>query len=516
MIMAKKSCYIFLFLTFVLCVSLSFSVGAEDQGKYGGTLVVGIADGPPTLDWQWSRANSVRHTSKYIWEGFVVFDANDEIQPMLAKKWELSEDGLVWTFYLREGILFHNGKEMTSEDAVVSARRWVEIGPFRGVLGNINSINAIDKYTVEFKLDDKLGSLPILMAMRSGHCIVMPKEVCEGVPAGKITEYIGTGPYKFVWWKLDQEIKLEKFKDYKPLDSEPSGYAGKKNAYLDEIIVKFIPETSTLLAGLETGELDIIEPILPMSVDRLSGNKEIVLQRYPKWSVSTVFNTKAGFQDPKLRQAAVMALDMEEIMLTIGKKPENIELASSSFRKNSIWYTGQREKYYNQKNIEGAKKLMQEAGYNGEELTILTTKHYPWAFDMAISIVDQLTKIGFNFKMDVVDWPTLVSKRAKPEGWDVFTTAGSPSPDPVMMAQNFMGNYPGWFTSPEIVEQMNILTQESNFEKRFSAWSKVESLLGDNPFSIKPGYTFEFRGYRSNIKGLPEFNEGIFWNVYKE
>ena len=516
MIMAKKSCYIFLFLTFILCLSLSFSVGAEDQGKYGGTLIVGVADAPPTLDWQWTTANATRHISKYIWEGFVVFDANDEIQPMLAKKWEVSEDGLTWTFYLREGVLFHNGKEITSEDAVASARRWVEICPFKLVLGSIKSIDAVDKYTVEFKLDEKLGALPALMAMRSGQCIIMPKEVCEGVPGGKITEYIGTGPYKFVEWKLDQEIKLEKFNDYKPLDTEPSGYAGKKNAYVDEIIVKFIPETSTLLAGLETGEFDIIEPIQPMEVDRLKGNKDINLQRYPKWSLYTTFNTKGIFQSQKLRQAAVMALDMEEIMLSVGKKQENIELVSSAFLKSSIWYTGQLEKYYNQKNTEGAKKLMQEAGYKGEEIILLTTKHYPWAFDMAISLVDQLSKIGFNIKMDVVDWPTLVSRRAEFEGWDMYTSANSPTPDPVMRSQDYMGKQPGWYTSPEIVEQMQIIAQEDNFEKRFNAWAKVEDLIGQNPNYIDPGYLFEYRGFRSNIKGLPEFNEGIFWNVYKE
>jgi len=102
-----------------------------------------------------------------------------------------------------------------------------------------------------------------------------------------------------------------------------------------------------------------------------------------------------------------MALDMEEIMLAVGKTQHNMELNPSRFRSNSIWYTGQLEKCYNQKDIEGAKKLMQEAGYNGEEIIILTTKHYPWAFDMAIAIVDQLPQIGFNFKIDVVDWPTL-------------------------------------------------------------------------------------------------------------
>ena len=513
----RKRYLIILVSIVVLFLSVGPSLGAEQQERYGGTLKVGVSVGPPTLDWHFTTADSSRNITRYIWEGLVVYDANDKIQPMLAKEWKVSEDGLTWTFYLREGVLFHNGKEMTAEDAAASFRRWVEICPYRGALKRINSINAVDKYTVEIKVDEMFGALPAVMAMRSGALVIMPKEVCEGVAGGRLEEYIGTGPYQFEEWRLDQYIKLVKFDEYhNQIDSEPSGYAGKKNAYLDEIIIYFIPESSTLLAGLETGEFDIIEPIQPMETDRLRGYEEIALQRYPKWSLATYFNTKGFFQSQKLRQAAVMALDMEEVMLSAGKKHENIELVPGYYHKNSIWYTGQSEKYYNAKDTEGAKKLMVEAGYDGEELVMLTTTHYPWAFDMAISIVDQLSKIGFNFKMDVVDWPTLVSRRVKHEGWDVFTSANSPIQDPIKLAGNYDGSYAGWYASPEIMEVMKIIIEEADFENRISAWEKIEDLAGQDPNIINPGFLFEFRGFRSNIKGLPEFDEGIFWNVYKE
>jgi len=514
----KKRFLIILALISLLLLAFNLTSSAQ-QPRYGGTLNVGVADNPPTLDWPFTTANATRHVSKYIWEGLVVFDANDQLKPMLAKDWEVSEDKLTWTFHLLEGVYFHNGKEMTSEDAAASLRRWVEISPYKGSLTVVKSVNEIDKYTFEIKLEEKMGSLAALMAMRSGHAVVMPKEVCEGVAGGKLEQYIGTGPYKFGEWKLDQYIKLLRFDDYHNAYAgvEPNGYAGEKNAYLDEIIVNIVPETSTLLAGLETGEFDIIEPIQPMEVPRLEEIKEIKLQRYPKWSLTTFFNTKVGFfQDIRLRQAAQMALDMEEIMLSVGKKPENIELVSSMFREDSAWYTGALEKYYNLKDTEGAKKLMAEAGYKGEELIMMTTKHYPWAFDMAIAIVDQLSKIGFNFKMEVVDWPTLVARRDEPVGWDLFTTATGPVTDPVMMNQWFTGSYPGWYVNPGITKQMEIISQEDIFEKRFEALAKLEDLLGENPNAIRPGFTFEYRGYRSNIKGLPEFVEGIFSNVYKE
>ena len=87
------TCFLILIL---LSLLFSQTVSADQQGQYGGTLNVGVADNPPTLDWHFTTANATRHVSKYIWEGLVVFDANDQIQPMLAK--DASEDGLTWTF----------------------------------------------------------------------------------------------------------------------------------------------------------------------------------------------------------------------------------------------------------------------------------------------------------------------------------------------------------------------------------------------------------------------------------
>jgi len=519
MLTLKRIFYLLLVSVILLSFSFTVALGTEQEDRFGGTLQVGVVAAPTTLDWQSSTASSVRMVSKYIWEGFIVFDANDTLQPMLAKEWKISEDGLTWTFHLLEGVLFHNGKEMTSEDAVASLKRWVEICPFKKMLTAVSGVNIIDKYTIEIKCTEKLGALPALMAQRSGHCIIMPKEFSEGVAIGKLEEYIGTGPYKFDKWQLDQYIKLVKFDDYHHAYAgvEASGYAGEKNAYLDEIIVNFVPETSTLLAGLETGELDLVYPIQPMEVPRLNENPEINVEGYVSMALTTFFNTKWGvFQDVNMRRAVVMALDMEEIMLAAGKSYDNVQIISGYYDESSAWYTGEGEKCFNLKDTEGAKKLMQEAGYNGEEIILLTTKHYPSFFDMSISMIDQLSKIGFNFKMDVVDWPTLVERRAKPEGWDLFTTGDGISPDPIKLSQNFMGDYPGWWTSPEIQGYMKIMLQEDDFDKRYDAWAKAEDYFCQNPQLIDPGRLKDFRGYRSNIKGLPNFYEEIFFNVYKE
>ena len=99
----------------------------------------------------------------------------------------------------------------------------------------------------------------------------------------------------------------------------------------------------------------------------------------------------------------------------------------------------------------------------------------------------------------------------------MYTSAGTAGcVDPSMLAQNYMGKAVGWYSVPEVTEQMQIINQEVDFEKRYNAWANLEDLIGENPNAIRPGWLFEFRGFRSNVKGLPETNEEIYWNVYKE
>jgi peptide/nickel transport system substrate-binding protein len=249
----------------------------------------------------------------------------------------------------------------------------------------------------------------------------------------------------------------------------------------------------------------------------LEAKENVNVHRYPKWRLATYFNTKRPpFDDVKLRRAVQKALDMEEIMLSVGKKPDNIELIPYPYREDSVWYSDVWKPYYNQQDIEGAKRLMREAGYNGEELVYMTTKDYIWMYDMALPLTDQLTDIGFNIKLEVVDWPTLVRRRSQVDEWDMFTTGGGPSEDPIMATGYYMGDYPGWYTSPEVRKQLGIIAREDDFEKRYEASVAMYEIIARDVPHVHPGWLFEFRGFGDNIKGLPHWVECVLWNVYKQ
>src|SRR5688572_10924082 len=138
---------------------------AAAQPRPGGTFTFAVATTPPTLDWHTTGARAtIVYAGMYIWEGLAATDEKFVPQPMLAERWDVSKDGLTWTFPLRKSVRFHNGKTMTSEDVVASINRWRQVTARSDTIARIKDIIATDKHTVVFKLNAPLASLPYLLS----------------------------------------------------------------------------------------------------------------------------------------------------------------------------------------------------------------------------------------------------------------------------------------------------------------------------------------------------------------
>src|SRR5690625_4325001 len=232
---------------------------STDDSEVTGELRVAYSAQPPTLDLHLSTAAATTEIMGQVYESLITVDSEYNIVPLLAESYEQSDDGLVITFKLREGVLFHNGKEMKAEDVVASMNRWKDLPGGRGQFDN-SVFEAIDDYTVEFKLDRPLSTA--LTALSQGGTTfagIMPKEVVEDASAEGVNEHIGTGPFKFVEWAQDQHVHLTKFTDYKLLDDPADGLTGKKEALVKDIYFEFVQDPSTRVAGLQSGEYDIAQ-----------------------------------------------------------------------------------------------------------------------------------------------------------------------------------------------------------------------------------------------------------------
>src|SRR5688572_18472059 len=383
----------------------------------GGVMRVGNLGEPPALDAHWTTASITETLTNHIYEGLYSLDKDKKPIPMLAEGHTVSKDGLVYTFKLRQGVKFHNGKEMTSKDVVASLARWGKQSNYgKSLFAQVESWKALDKYTVEMRLKEKSAIVLISLAVPNNFGAIYPKEVAEKfAPEVKATEYIGTGPYKLAEWKPDQYIRMVRFDDYKSRSEKPSGYGGGKTAYVDEIRWVPVPEVATRVAQVETGELEFADDLNLDAYDRLKRNpnaRPIVSKPY-YWLVA-VFNKKEGLMtNQKLRQAWQAAIDIEPIMKTVaGGKSEFYRMdASLAPVEITAWHLKLSGLPWNERNKDKARRLLQEAGYKKEPIRFVTTQEYKWMYDFALLTKQQLEDVGFNIDLQVVDWATLVKDR---------------------------------------------------------------------------------------------------------
>src|SRR5690625_1345612 len=399
----------------------------QEEATSGGELKIAMDAAPPTLDQPSSTAVAARDTSRLIFETLYTTNSKHEAVPMLAEGVE-TDDNQTFVFKLREGIMFHNGEEMTADDVVASMERWLELSTITGNIFNDAIWEAEDDYTVVLELAEPSSLTLDTMASAKQAAAIMPKEIVDSASADGVDEYIGTGPYKFEEWVQDQYILFTKYDDYSPLDEEADGLGGKKEALVDEIYFYLVPDTSTRVAGLQTGEYDFAYGISYDNYDQFvdDPNFEVILT--PSANEIIGFNQVEGIAtDFKIREAVNTAVDNDEIMMAAFPN-EDFYWLDSGYMDMHIenWASTEGSEYYNQNDLEKAKELLEESGYDDEEFKILTTRDYDHHYNVGVVLHEQLTQIGMNAELVVVDWPTLLELREEDfSAWDVFITSSS-------------------------------------------------------------------------------------------
>ena len=351
----------------LVAVVLSSTVDGQTP-KRGGTLRVANTGEPPTLDYSATTVGVTSNIAMAIFETPFAFDASWRPQPMLVESHAMSPNGLTHTFKLRRGVLFHNGKEMTSEDVVASLVRWGKVGS-RGIVvfNQVEAVTAPDKYTVVMSLKEPFAPLLAFLALPSSAAAIMPKEIAEATPAGPVTQYVGTGPYRFVEWIPNRHIKLARWDKYVPRSEAASGYAGRRDPLVDEVIYYPVGNVATRIAGVQAGDYDIADAISTDVYAQLKGDARVVpdIHEPGSWLVF-FFNKKAGIMaNVKLRQAVMAALSMQPILQVTVGNPDLFQLTPSIYSKGTPWYTEVGARWYNQGNADRGEAAGGRGGVQG-------------------------------------------------------------------------------------------------------------------------------------------------------
>ncbi|MFA9560324.1 ABC transporter substrate-binding protein [Evansella sp. AB-rgal1] len=482
----------------------------------GGELRIALNTQPPSLDPHVSTATATRDAARPIFETLVSLNSNYEVMPMLAERFEQSDDGLVTTFYLREGVKFHNGKEMIAEDVVASLERWITLsGRARNAIGD-GVFEIINDYELTLTLPEpSVGALHVLGA-QGQYGGIMPKEIVENAPNDGVEELIGTGPFEFVEWRQDQYIHYKRFEDYTSPEGTPDGLAGSREALVEDLYIDIVVDGSTRVNGVLTGQYDIGIAMPQDNFDQL--NAQVHTETALASGSAFLFNKKEGLlTDPEMRKALNMALDYDEIMLAGFASPEFYRLSPGiMFPEQADWYTDAGSDNYNPNDPELAKQLFEEAGYNGESFRILATRDYDYIYNTAVVVQAQLERIGVNAEVDVVDWATMVELRSDPSKYDAFITGFSTVTDPTQHLI-FDPNWPGWNDDEYTSELIESIRKSANPEEAYDYWEELQRYTWEDhlPY-IRFGDFYDLFAHTNDVVGFSVFEGVIPWNVGKK
>lgn len=490
----------------------------SDQGS-DGELRVAYSAQPPTLDLHLSTAAATTEIMGQIYETLITVDSEYNIVPLLAESYEQSDDGLVITFKLREGVLFHNGNEMKAEDVVASMNRWKDLSGGRGQFDD-SIFEEVDEYTVELHLDKPLSTA--LTALSQGGTTfagIMPKEVIEEADADGVNEFIGTGPFKFVEWAQDQHVHLEKFADYQSLDDPTDGLTGKKEALVNDIYFEFVQDPSTRVAGLQSGEYDLAQSI-PID-NALLLEDDPALETHVVPSVSTLLlipnKEKGFFADEKAREVLAAVLDMDEILEAAFSDDKFYRLSHGMMLEpqEANWYSEEGKDMYNQKDPEKAKQLLDEMGYDGETIRIATDREYDIHYNASVVLQGQLESIGMEVDLQVYDWATLLDITDDPDAYELNIMGHSLRPDPTAIYY-FDPDDAGFTDSEELEQLLDEFRSQPTLEDTKDVFDRLQKWHWEYIPAIKIGEYSRADIAQDNVEGLQYMGRMLLWNVTNE
>lgn len=489
---------------------------SDGEVSEGGELNVALNAQPPTIDPMFSTAVATRDVTRLVFETLLTIDSSFQAQPMLAESVE-TDDNQTYTFKLREGVKFHNGEEMTADDVVASMERWMKLSSSAIEAFGTADFVAEDDYTVVMTLEEPISVTLDIIASPGQAAAIMPKEIAEAAGEDELDEFIGTGPYQFAEWVQDQYIHLEKFDDYSSLDTPSDGMAGKKEAKLDDIYFRMVTDHSTRLAGLQTGEYDLVYQVPLDNFEQVKNDPNLDAEAELVGNLNLVYNKQDGpMSDVNMRKAVNAALNLDDVLLAALINEETM-LLNSSYMNPQIehWASEAGSEFYNINDIELAKEYLEEAGYDGEEIRILTTRDYEYYYSAAVVIKEQLEEAGMNVELAVYDWATVTELREDPEEWELLTNGFTFRSEPSQILE-FRSTWAGGVEDETVEELKKKMIDASTQEEAKEYWDELQQYAWEEFLPVtKLGNYGNIYGANKNVQGYEIFTGPILWNAYK-
>jgi peptide/nickel transport system substrate-binding protein len=380
----------------------------------------------------------------HVVEGLVAYREDTSIGPLLAERVDVSADGLVYTFTLRPNVRFHNGAVLTADDVVFAWRRyltpqtqWRCLSELDGRgITKITAVEAPDPRTVVFRIERPTALLLATMARADcGGSGIYHRDSLN--PDGTWRAPVATGPFQLGEWRRGQFVELARFAGYSALPGERDGHTGNKTAHIDRARFIVIPDPSAAKAALLSGAIDVIPDIAAQDIQEIRARPDMRVEVAPTMGVVTLLlqTRDPVLQDVRIRRALALSLDHPELVraLTDGLSPYNPSpIPTASPFHGSVQRTGYA------RNLAEARRLLQEAGYRGQPLRMLTNRRYNAMYEMAVLVQAMAAEAGIRIEFEVLDWATQLDRYSRGDH-TMMAFAYSARLDPSLSFEMFAG-----------------------------------------------------------------------------
>ena len=482
--------------------------------------VIRIADDNQASSYDLHKDTSVNARNMLrgtVMEQLVTLKADGSIGPELAESYEVNENNSAFTFHLRKGVRFHNGKEMTSADVVASLNRWIEsFSTVRNMVGDAR-FEASDDYTVTLTLNNSAIMLLDMLAGAAQCAVIYPAESIAAVNAetGFIPadQLIGTGPYKFSEWAVDQYVKLERFDDYAPYgdpDAELDGLWGYKHAYTGTLMYYITKDADTRVNGLLAGDYDFAVKVTDANLDRIEADDQFTLYSQQTGMISLVWNKRST--DKYLRQAVQALANADDLnIVNYGVLYDNDPCFMEDGQPG--WYTTAGSEYFCQNDPEKAKDLLVQSAYDTAKPLRILYVNSGGAPAMVEVLKQELETIGITCELIGQDRSTMTKTRTDDTAYDVFFTTFSSVPVPSL--RSFLSaDWAGWSEDEKLQEMMTAMTTAATKEEAFAQWEKIqEYCYADYCPVLMLGHFHQAAACTKKLTGYNVFLTTNFWNA---
>jgi len=352
----------------------------------------------------------------HVVEGLVAVGDDGAVTPMLAGRWDISPDGRVYRFHLRDGVRFHNGAPLTADDVVWSLNRYLapdsrwrckaDLSP--GGVAPVVGVRAVDRLTVEVTLEE---AAPLFLAelarIDCGSAGITHRASVDA--KGDWRYPIGTGPFRWGKWQHKEYIDLLRFDGYRPLPGAPNGTGGGKRVLVDRVRFSIIPDGSAAAAALLRGSLDVLDGLSANELANVSGARGIRLSSAPSLEYFTILFQVGDPQlaDPRLRRAIALSLDVDALTRVATHKTGT---PNSSPVPTASPYHGALQRPLIKRDLAAARALAKAAGYRGQPIRLVTSHSPPEMYDAAIIIQAMARDAGINIEVVTLDWASQLAR----------------------------------------------------------------------------------------------------------